>query len=64
MSDVLNHVLDHVLDHVLVLSDDQIAELKNRINKSCEIRLAKPNGCIIERSRSSGHSTDIRLLGQ
>ena len=48
----------------LLLSDDQIAELKSRINRSCKIGLAKPNGCIVERSHSSGRSTDTRLLGQ
>ena len=47
-----------------LLSNDRIAELKNRINRSHKIRLAKPNGCIVERSCSSGCSTDIRLLGQ
>ena len=47
-----------------VLSNDRIAELKNRIDRSCKIRLAKPNGRIVERSRSSGRSTDTRLLGQ
>ena len=47
----------------MLLSDDRITELKNRINRSRKIRLEKPNGRIVERSRSSGRSTDIRLLG-
>ena len=42
-----------------VLSDDQISELKNRIDGPHKIHLAKPNGRIIERS-----GTDTRLLGQ
>ena len=47
-----------------LLSDDRIAEFKNIINRSRKIRLAKPNRRIVERSGSSGHSTDTRLLGQ
>ena len=47
-----------------ILSDDQIAELKNRINRSRKIRSAKPNGCVVGQSYSSGRSTDTRLLGQ
>ena len=47
-----------------VLSDERIAELKNRIDRSRKIRSAKPNGRIVERSRSSGRSIDTKLLGQ
>ena len=47
-----------------VLSDKRIAELKNRIDRSPKISSAKPNGHIVERSRSSGRSTDTKLLGQ
>ena len=47
-----------------VLSDERIAELKNRIDRSRKIRSAKPNGHIVERSCSSGRSTDSRLLRQ
>jgi hypothetical protein len=47
-----------------VLSNDQIAELKNRIDRSCKIRSAKPNGRIVERSCRSRHSTNTKLLGQ
>ena len=47
-----------------VLSDDRIAELKNRIDISRKIRSAKPNGRIVERSRRSGRSTDTKLLEQ
>ena len=49
---------------IQLLRDDRIAELKNRINRSRKIHSAKPNGHIVERSRSSGRSTDTRLLGQ
>ena len=47
-----------------MLSDDRIAEFKNRINRSRKIRSAKSDGRIVEQSRSSGRSTDTRLLGQ
>ena len=47
-----------------MLSNEQIAELKNRIDRSRKIRSAKPNGRIVERSRRSGRSTDTKLLGQ
>ena len=47
-----------------MLSDDEIAEFKNGINRSRKIRLAKPKGSIIEWSHSSGRSTDTRLIGQ
>ena len=47
-----------------LLSDKRITDLKNRIDRSRKIRLAKPNGCIVERSRRSGRSTNTKLLGQ
>ena len=48
----------------LLLNDDKIAVLKNRIYISRKIHLAKPNRCIVERSCSRGCSTDTRLLRQ
>ena len=48
--------------NTIVLSNDQIAELKNRTNRSRKIRLAKPSRRIVERSHSSGLSTDTRLF--
>ena len=54
----------HGIVMVYVLSDKRIAELKNRIDRSRKIRLAKPNGRIVERSHRSGRSTDTKLLGQ
>ena len=49
---------------VVVLSDERITELKNRIDRSRKIRSAKPNRHIVERSRRSGRSSDTKLLGQ
>ena len=54
---------DRVEDTSPLLRDDQIAELKNRINRSRKICSVKPNGRIVEWSRSSSHTTDTRLLG-
>ena len=48
----------------LLLSNDRIAELKNRINRSRKIRSARPNKRIVEWAQSSGRSTDTRLLRQ
>ena len=45
-----------------VLSDDQIAELRKRVNRSRKNRSAKPNGRISERARSSSRSADTKLL--
>ena len=47
-----------------LMSNDRIAEFKNRINRSRKIRSAKSDGRIVERSHSSGRSTDTRLPRQ
>ena len=46
-----------------VLSDVQIAKLKERIDRSWKIRSAEHNGQITKRLQSAGHSSD-KLLTQ